>query len=649
MKFNFPKIEQMIIRNFSLYTKEETIIEINENINNGVYCLAGANGLGKTTFLNIINFGLTGLVLSPNSSFFSPDQIQKRNSRFTDNYFNGRIKEKHKQEAEVELLLRVNDRYYKICRGFFERDSLRTLDIFWTKNKKKIKSVKTDGFSPRELNEIYKAEIAKDMGIDNFDYYVFIQLYVLTFDESRRLIFWDDRASLNTLSISFNTKLDDAKKLIDTERRVEKYDSDGRNYRWQATQIKKKIDNITSADENKRGKKEAEYLEICAEIDEIERTLADQQLTQDNYLKNRNYLYSEIHELHSKRKEYFTQYSEPSSKLFNNNEIIEDAIDEEKCPICGAKGKHIVDSIYLNIHQGKCPLCNTRIDADNVTKNSLLKKIEINDEEIANKENELDEMMEKIEGQERQIKKTERELKKIQNKKASIERDYPGIILENSDGGLKELYKQFEYYDKNSIESYKRRDELTLILNKLQGKIEKFYAEAETEFVPIVKRLAQSFIGYDLNISLQKHNGNLKFVIELKDEMRPESWQISESQRFFLDIALRMAIIIYLSNKGEEATMFIDTPEGSLDIAYESRVGLMFSIYVKEYRQNILMTANINASEMLVCLARECKGKKMVVRKMTEWTDLSIVQKEGEKLFKKVFTNIDRMLEEDRK
>jgi DNA repair exonuclease SbcCD ATPase subunit len=646
MKFNFPKIEQIIIRNFSLYTKGETIIEINENINNGVYCRAGANGLGKTTFLNIINFGLTGLVLSPNSSFFSPDQIQKRNSRFTDNYFNGRVKERHKQDAEVELLLRVNDRYYKICRGFFEKDSLRILDIFWIKNNKKIVSVKTSGFSPGEMNEMYKNEITKDMGIENFDNFVFMQLYVLTFDESRRLIFWDDRTSLNVLSISFNAKLDDAKKLIDIGRKVEKYDSDGRNNRWQATQIKKRIDSITSIDEDKRGKKEVEYLEVCAEIDEIERILADQQVAQDNYLKNRNYLYSEIHELHSRRKEYFTQYSKPSSKLFNN-EIIEAAIEEEKCPICGAKGKHIIDSIYLNIHQGKCPLCNTKIDDDNVTKNSLLKKIEINDEEIASKESELDELMEKIEGQERQIKKTERELNKIQNKKMNIERDYPGIIPENSggDSGLKELYKQFEYYDKNSIESYKKRDELTLILNKLQRKTEKFYAEAETEFVPIVKKLAQSFIGYDLNISLQKYNGNLKFVIELKDEMRPESWQISEIQRFFLDIALRMAIIIYLSNKEEEATMFIDTPEGSLDIAYESRVGLMFSIYVKEYKQNILMTANINASEMLICLARECKGEKMVVRKLTEWADLSIVQKEGEKLFKKVFTNIDRMLE----
>ena len=60
-KYNFLKIEKVIIRNFSLYPKNNAVV--NESINKGVYCLAGANGLGKTTFLNIINYGLTGLVL----------------------------------------------------------------------------------------------------------------------------------------------------------------------------------------------------------------------------------------------------------------------------------------------------------------------------------------------------------------------------------------------------------------------------------------------------------------------------------------------------------------------------------------------------------------------------------------------------------
>ena len=64
-KYNFLKIEKVLIRNFSLYSKKNKVFTVEEKINNAVYCLAGANGLGKTTFLNIINYCLTGLVLEP--------------------------------------------------------------------------------------------------------------------------------------------------------------------------------------------------------------------------------------------------------------------------------------------------------------------------------------------------------------------------------------------------------------------------------------------------------------------------------------------------------------------------------------------------------------------------------------------------------
>lgn len=56
--------------------------------------------------------------------------------------------------------------------------------------------------------------------------------------------------------------------------------------------------------------------------------------------------------------------------------------------------------------------------------------------------------------------------------------------------------------------------------------------------------------------------------LDLLGTARTDSSQLFEIQRFFPDIALRMALAIYLSKKNNEATLLIDTPEGSLDIAY---------------------------------------------------------------------------------
>ena len=76
-----------------------------------------------------------------------------------------------------------------------------------------------------------------------------------------------------------------------------------------------------------------------------------------------------------------------------------------------------------------------------------------------------------------------------------------------------------------------------------------------------------------------------------------------------------MSLAIIHSNQGNGATMMIDTPEGSLDIAYESRVGDMFADYIIEYHQNLFMTSNINASQLLISLAEKCGKKKYEIQK----------------------------------
>ena len=197
---------------------------------------------------------------------------------------------------------------------------------------------------------------------------------------------------------------------------------------------------------------------------------------------------------------------------------------------------------------------------------------------------------------------------------------------------------------KEAKEEYAKRDLLKPEYEKLLKRVELSYKEAETVFVPTFKNLAKSFIGLDLNIQPKRSDKTIKLVLELNDTARTESFQLSESQRFFLDIALRMSLAIFLSNKEDGATMMVDTPEGSLDIAYESRVGNMFADYTTVYNQNLFMTANINASQLLISLAEKCGKNKMKFTRMLDWTDLSEIQKEGEHLFKKVYVNIENAL-----
>jgi DNA repair exonuclease SbcCD ATPase subunit len=645
-KYNFPRIKEITLHNFSLYKKEGKVVDINESVNPGIFCLAGANGLGKSTFLNIVNYALTGLVLEPNKRFFSPGEMIAKNSGFTNTYFDGRIKAKDKSSAEIKLLFTVGNKYYQISRGFIGGNSLKTLEIYEIVNDEKRYMPLKNNMPSEELNNIYKSELAKDIGLNNFDYFSFLQLYVFTFDENRRLLFWDKDASSNALSITFNVNLDDHEKLISVTRRMERYESLGRNQRWQATQILSKINGLKENFESPTSKEEKEYKSICKEHDNMEKLYRNLSVEYDTLLKNRNYLHSEILNLRSKYKEYFSLYSEPFSKLLNNY-LIKTSVDREECIICGAKGKFVVDKINEIIHRDYCPLCNTNI-SDNAVENKddLIDSIREIDNEISKKESELQDIANEVHDKELLKDKIEYDFGQLQRQKTKIEHMYPQISGDNTDIGvlLMKLNEQFGEFDNKSKESYEKRDKLKPILNKLQTKTKIAYSNGELEFVPIFKNLAKSFIGYDLDIRLEANGRNLTLVLELDSSARTESHKLSESQRFFLDIALRMALSIYLSSPGNEATLIIDTPEGSLDIAYENRVGKMFAEFINNYSQNILMTANINSSQLLISLAENCAKNKMDMKRMLNWVDLSIVQVEEEHLFRKYFDNIETIL-----
>ncbi len=132
----------------------------------------------------------------------------------------------------------------------------------------------------------------------------------------------------------------------------------------------------------------------------------------------------------------------------------------------------------------------------------------------------------------------------------------------------------------------------------------------------------------------------LDLIFMVRGSPRRQQQHLSESQRFFLDIALRMALTQHMSAATSRGGMVIDTPEGSLDIAYEKRAGDMLAMFAESGHQ-ILMTANLNSSQLLLALARRSGSARMRLQRMTDWAELSEVQQEEEGLFIKAYQEIE--------
>lgn len=652
-KYNFIILQKIILRNFSLYRKKGKIYEVNEDINQGVYCLAGANGLGKTTFLNALNYGLTGIVLEPDKHVLSPAEIVKANKDYTKRYFVGRITEADKKKAEIEITFTVNDKYFRLIRGFFEPDTLSLLEVYTSTGTRKKYTYKAEAGNGKKINEDYQKTLTAEIGFINFDYFIFYQLYVLTFDENRRMIFWDDRASSNALAAAFNSDPTDAERIAQLTRKMEKYESNARNAKWQAKQASKKVEELSVKVKTKKAtdfeKLEREFNRLHQDAEKKERTLDNIRTESDTIQKRQTSLNAEIMQLRTEHSKLFSRYTKPRSKILENTNVAL-SIKKHECIVCGSLGSHVADNIQRNIHKNACPLCNTIInDSNNTEQKALLRSIQENDKKIDAKNTELEQLVGELQGKKEELDRAEIEYRKAREKVEEFSDDNPNIgTPKTGDAGIDTLIQQYkkqqELAENESREEYGKRDKLKPEYEKLLKKVESAYNEAETEFVPIFKKLAKSFIGHELNIHPKTTGKGLKLVLTLQNSARTESFQLSESQRFFLDIALRMALAIFLSKKDIGSTFLVDTPEGSLDIAYEGRVGNMFAEFTMTYHQNLLMTANINASQLLLNLAQKCGKRNMKFRRMLEWTDLSEIQKEGEELFKQVYTRIESAL-----
>ncbi|ALR10827.1 hypothetical protein MYCSP_04380 [Mycobacteroides saopaulense] len=191
----------------------------------------------------------------------------------------------------------------------------------------------------------------------------------------------------------------------------------------------------------------------------------------------------------------------------------------------------------------------------------------------------------------------------------------------------------------------KQRDKFRKMLSPMAQELASRYSEGEAQFVPSFTKLAKRFLGLDVDVYLSQRAGRPHLVVTVEGVERRGADQLSESQRYFLDIALRMALVSHIAQPAGVACLYIDTPEGSLDITYEARAGLMFSDFVGEINQ-LIMTANINTSKLLQSLARACGLDRMAIVRMTEWTSLSDVQAEGEELFDIALAELDTALRE---
>lgn len=641
-----PNINKIVIENFSLYKLKR---RIDIDVPNGVMCLAGANGLGKSTFISIVSYAMTGVVVQPNIDFKSLNSISefaKKAAGFADSFFEGRINEHDRMQSQVTVEFELGDYNYSITREFFSGSDL----LRFSRTDKDHKET-VDACQPLLVQ--YNNYFVQDSGLSSFEQYIFLQTYVLTFDESKKLLFWDEDVMNRVMHLFFSIKADDAQRADTLRKNIKRFESNMRNIQWDISKAEKRLGKLLSS--GIVSEQEMNEIEtVCNEMKALQGELDAKRHKFGEINAKRDKVKLQIDDNALKQNEIKTQYEHVFGVLYSSPGGISVENDE--------KIQYSLKQIIIRLTENEEADINDLVDSLRNTivgaikhkrvenEQAMLEQLKELDENLAALKNiceedkqtyerltaEMEECRKEMETMAGQINDFAKENDAILKKQDNIQQ---GRQLQREVDALKINIEQLR---KEKTEAENNRNLCQEELRPLDEEMKRRFASVAETYIPTFQKYARSFIGLDIDVELMNVNGIASLVVNVNGSDRRSRYQLSESQQYFLDIALRFSLIEYINSS--HAFMLIDTPEGSLDIAYESRAGKMFAEFVSK-GYCVIMTANINTSQILLKLAEICGKDMMKVERMTDWTTLTLVQQEEQDVIEEAYKKIEEKLE----
>lgn len=153
-----PNIIKLELTNFSLYCEQSVVMDFSKPVS----CLMGANGIGKSTLLNCVNFAITGRINPTNKKLKSIDTLDRGNNYYLQ-YFDGRISEVDKDYASTRIVFMLGNKRIEVVRNFFPDNS--------------ILEYKLDNETQDPRN--YEDDVVRLANLNNYAQFVFLQLKVL--------------------------------------------------------------------------------------------------------------------------------------------------------------------------------------------------------------------------------------------------------------------------------------------------------------------------------------------------------------------------------------------------------------------------------------------------------------------------------------
>lgn len=608
-KIYLPELASICIRNFTLYPNG---LNYEYNFVKGVNLILGGNGMGKTTFVNIIKYSIIGHYKKPfdYTRTYKERMIEKR-IVYPMNYFKNRMDSQILIDESAKVIIRF---YIDNKEFIVERDleNIIMCSCYVDGEKidgKLINQLKYETLDEEEKKDYlqfkYEKIVEKYSGLQ-FDDLIFFVNEILFFGEDHKTILWNDGViGADVQNELFNKYFNSPE--LDRERqealRQSKYfDSLARHRSEDIRAIRKVLDKINN--KNHDTNSISEILKVKTEIEKIDRRLSTIQSSRVNNDQLVAIMQNDLNDLIFKSNELEIKINKAKAELASKiweklhpqyDIFIKNIKNNHICPICNKSNEALfTQTLEMPNH---CFACGTELEE---IKDENLKIIykEISDD--------YKNIHTKIQNNQKEIKRyddsnilLDKEFRELDLKRRSLLTKLRSIEFSKSKTNTpNDLQAFFDEIEKLEIEkefNQNKSKQESIKAEKISQEIEHQITQNVTKFSALFSSFAEKFLGVKCSLTFDCLNGNLnrRFYPVIDGRIRLFEEELSESQRFFIDHSFRMSILSFFYTK--PTFYIVETPDSSLDLSYEKNAATVFLKFLKQ-PNTLIITSNLNNS-----------------------------------------------------
>jgi hypothetical protein len=561
--------------------------DVSMSLSGGPNVILGGNGLGKTTIMQAIVFGLTGGAEEATE--------EDKELRWNHSYFRGRLNASQLRAASVEVDFALGKTEFTVRRGL---NGSHVIGFRAGRSNKWIE----DKERPQEA---FDRALRDSGGYQSTQDFAFIVHRLLYLPETRRLLAWDTNAQIR-IFMMLNQDASRETWFHNQRARLKQMDSKKRHIHVALGTAQAYLTSLMEFEEQVGDEEEQEAMaaipsapDITSLVDQLHRAAKESveaaELVQ-TARGNLSQLSIEVESLHEQIESVeaslissFLSEQERESSL-----ALHKLLESGVCPACGTIDPELRATAEKNAREHGCLLCGSKIPQGT---NRELATLRSQLSEKLKAQRVLEDSLAIAEAKLSDLRMREDELQEMVT---SVRLQQP--VLAITEPNLPETTKEQLLAQRNDLQKQEADLEAQIyrLQNQLRQEFERFrvqVADRRAQLGQLYTQYATSFLGLKCELAETEEHDRLlslsRFVPKFNDSAREDPETCSEAQRFFLDIAFRMALIDLSSDfSGRSGTFVCETPETALDMSYVDNVVEMFRRFSQE-GHTLLLSANI--------------------------------------------------------